>query len=95
MNNTLKSAGLFFILIYLGFICLAGEVKPLKIGDKVPDIEFKLVDSKTGGISKGKLSDYKGKLVIIDFWASWCYSCLHKFPKMDELQKKYSNAKCC
>ena len=58
------------------------EIKPLKIGDKVPDIEFKNIinyKSKTA-----RLSDFKGKLVILDFWGTWCTSCIAAFPKMEE-----------
>jgi thiol-disulfide isomerase/thioredoxin len=54
----------------------------LKVGDTLPDLaSFKL---------EGKLPDtLKGKVVIVDFWASWCLPCAESFPTMDELQKKY------
>ena len=55
----------------------------LKVGDGFPDLAgFKL---------EGKLPDsLKGKIVIIDFWASWCQPCKDSFPAMNELQKKYA-----
>lgn len=74
----------------LNLSCYAREIKPLKIGDKVPDIPFQLIDSKTELISYGRLNDFKGKLVILDFWASWCNSCIRSFPKMDKFQIQYS-----
>lgn len=54
----------------------------LKVGDQLPDLaSFKLA---------GKLPDsLKGKIVIVDFWASWCQPCAKSFPVLDELQKKY------
>jgi thiol-disulfide isomerase/thioredoxin len=56
----------------------------LKVGDTLPDlVSFKL---------DGKLPDsLKGKIVIVDFWASWCLPCAESFPVLDELQKKYGD----
>ncbi|GHF00078.1 TlpA disulfide reductase family protein [Thalassotalea profundi] len=38
-----------------------------------------------------QLAEYKGKVVYLDFWASWCIPCLRSFPWMNEIQQKYSN----
>jgi len=35
------------------------------------------------------LDDYAGKVVLLDFWASWCSPCLQSFPWMNELQQKH------
>ena len=37
------------------------------------------------------LKDYKGKVVYIDFWASWCGPCIAEFPKAEELKKRFSD----
>jgi thiol-disulfide isomerase/thioredoxin len=56
----------------------------LKVGDAVPDLSSYQLD--------GKLPDsLKGKVVIMDFWASWCAPCAKSFPVLDELQKKYGD----
>ena len=56
----------------------------LKVGDTMPELgSFKL---------EGKLPDsLKGKVVVVDFWASWCLPCAESFPVLDELQKKYGD----
>ena len=35
------------------------------------------------------LDDYQGKVVVVDFWASWCVPCRRSFPWLDEMQSKY------
>ncbi len=35
------------------------------------------------------LSDFAGKLVLLDFWASWCAPCVAEMPALDRLQRKY------
>ena len=61
--------------------------KPVKIGDRIPDVTLtNIYNYKT---TKTNLSDFKAKLIILDFWATWCTSCLVNFPKIEKLQKKY------
>lgn len=57
----------------------------LGVGDQAANFELPGLDH-----TAVKLSDSKGKLVYLDFWASWCGSCRQSFPWMNELAKKYS-----
>ncbi|SMC54692.1 TlpA family protein disulfide reductase [Pedobacter africanus] len=63
--------------------------KGLQLGDKMPDLPLgKVYNNKTG---KTRFSEFKGKLVILDFWTSWCEPCIAGFPKMEKLQKEFGD----
>ncbi|MEZ5536055.1 MAG: TlpA disulfide reductase family protein [Thiolinea sp.] len=46
----------------------------------LPDMEGRMHD----------LKDYRGKVVLLNFWASWCPSCVHEIPSLGNLQAKFS-----
>jgi thiol-disulfide isomerase/thioredoxin len=69
------------------FMSKGQTVRPLSIGGTVPDITLSNVYNYPA--STIRLSDLKGKLVILDFWATWCGSCLSAFPEMHELKKTF------
>lgn len=79
------------------FACIAGVLTlsaglialpalALEPGATVPT--FSLPDGRGGQVT---LEQYRGKLVYVDFWASWCGPCRQSFPWMNDLQARYGD----
>jgi thiol-disulfide isomerase/thioredoxin len=56
----------------------------MKAGDAAPEITVKNLDDKDV-----TLADYKGKVVLVNFWATWCDPCRVEIPWLIEMQEKY------
>ena len=74
--------------------CLS-KIKPLQIGDTIPEELWNLplqVVNHPDGRDTITLNDYRSKkLIILDFWATWCGSCIENIPHVLELQEKFKN----
>jgi len=64
------------------------HLQPAAIGKQAPD--FRMIDTEGKAF---RLSDFKGKVVLLDFWPSWCKPCIVKFPDIKKLIQQYSEEK--
>lgn len=84
----MKAKKLFASVAVFASLCGVLGVTPALAADAgalAPDFDL---PGQKGGV---KLSANKGKLVYLDFWASWCGPCKKAFPVLTELQKKYAD----
>jgi len=56
----------------------------IKAGTAAPDFKLQTPEGKTV-----KLSKYRGKTVVLDFWASWCSDCIHDLPIVKKMYDRY------
>jgi len=68
----------------LGAIALVSPALATEVGQPAPS--FTLPSAKGEPVSLDKL---RGKVVYVDFWASWCGPCRRSFPWMNDMQQKY------
>lgn len=79
MLSMKKIIGLLLLISFASFCC--AQLRP---GDMAPEIS--LPDTRDSVLN---LSDLRGKVVLIDFWASWCAPCRAANPYIQKLYKKY------
>jgi cytochrome c biogenesis protein CcmG/thiol:disulfide interchange protein DsbE len=66
---------------------LAADLKNVKDRQAAPN--FRLTDSQGKQV---QLSDYRGKVVLLNFWATWCGPCKAEIPWFEEFESKYRTA---
>jgi thiol-disulfide isomerase/thioredoxin/outer membrane protein assembly factor BamD (BamD/ComL family) len=72
-----------FVLVVLA--CKSGVLAAVNVGDK-PNLQFKSVQGE-----KVDLAALKGKIVVVDFWATWCGPCMAEAPHMVQINQKYKD----
>jgi cytochrome c biogenesis protein CcmG, thiol:disulfide interchange protein DsbE len=71
----------------LGLLLLAGGACATGLGNAAPD--FTRTDFTGQPVH---LADYRGKLVLLNFWASWCAPCLEEMPRFSTWERTYAAA---
>src|SRR5699024_8456596 len=101
-----RTALLVLVFVCFQFVCLAQEsrdngalkasdsIKPLEIGDEIPEelweAPFQVMNHPEGKETI-TLNEYRGKLLILDFWASWCAPCVRSLRALDSIQTSFKD----
>ena len=80
-------AGLMVALVAaLGWVVSGSMEEPItKVGDSAPVFRMKTENGKT--LTE---KDFGGKLLVLNFWASWCAPCVQEVPSLDQFQKEFA-----
>ena len=82
MRWTVAALALVFLALFAG--CDTKSTPSMKTGLPAPDFVLNDLDGRPV-----RLSDLKGKVVLIEFWATWCPPCTMAIPELNALQRKY------
>jgi len=76
-------------LLTVGLIVVVAptlQVRIIDVGDTAPNFSIVTESGKT--VTR---SDFGGKLLVLNFWASWCPPCIEELPSLNEFAKQYAN----
>lgn len=81
--------GIFVLLVIIGFLYFFGQnsgqrVKIIGEGDRAPEFQLATLDGKAVS-----LSSFRGKVVMVHFWATWCPPCVDEIPTLERLNRSF------
>src|SRR5829696_3338501 len=88
MITTAVGLGLVIVILGAGRELLKNELSPLGIGVKAPDFKVSTIDDKPRDKT---LADYRGSVVMINIWATWCAPCRVEMPSIEKLHRAYAD----
>jgi thiol-disulfide isomerase/thioredoxin len=91
LNKILSISAYIIVIVILGLLIRYFASNPLASQPQISAATFysaSLID--TSGV-KADLSKYRGKNVVLNFWATWCPPCREEMPELSQLHERYQN----
>lgn len=98
LKKVLSNLGYFAVMLSLGFVIYFYFLSPNATWNK-PGFDYSSLSTQSffkanlineNGISRD-LSQYKGKIIVLNFWATWCPPCREEMPELSKLHTEYKN----
>src|SRR5579885_1594237 len=86
-NNALRALMALLAAAFIGVIVFSLRDTSAKEGDKAPD--FSIVTDRGTRITP---EEFGGKVLVLNFWATWCAPCVEEIPSLSEMQKRFSKS---
>ena len=84
-DHLIKAALLLAVAVFLGAMLRPGDSAAPLPGQRVPQFDLAADDG-----SRVRLSDYQGKILVVNFWATWCPPCVAEMPSLDRFQQMFA-----
>ncbi len=93
LKKILSISSYFIVIIILGLVIRYFAYNPLTSKPQISAAPFftsTLIDTNS---VKADLEQYRGKIIVLNFWATWCPPCREEMPELSQLQTAYENKK--
>jgi peroxiredoxin len=79
-------AAVLVVILVVGYVFKTANITPVTVGMAAPDFTLSTVDGRSV-----HLSNLRGKVVMLNFWATWCKPCRQEMPSMEEMYHGFRN----
>lgn len=85
--NNFNKVAVFLIIVFSLAYASNASAKPAN----APDFNLRVLNSSISGYTNFSLSSFKGRVVILNFWATWCPPCRAEMPMMESFYNSYKS----